>query len=149
MLTCPPELLVDGVQIVEESLCQMVLALHELSCHIQATVLLLWIGVVTGNLPVLRWDDEPWWHVAERQSLEAGVVLALHSGTEVHCTLHGQVDRRSYSFTRVKWGPAWVICRNTHHSSKEVLVFATRDLKHSTLRVPGIAKVTEHLAKHS
>jgi hypothetical protein len=85
----------------------------------------------------------------ERQSLEAGVVLALHSGTEVHCTLHGQVDRRSYSFTRVKWGPAWVICRNTHHSSKEVLVFATRDLKHSTLRVPGIAKVTEHLAKHS
>ena len=139
----------DGVQLVEESLCQTVLALHELSCHIQATVLLLWVGVVTSNLPVLRRDDEPWWHVAERRSLEAGVVLAQHSGTEVRCKLHGQVDRRSCGLTRVKWRPAWVICRNTDHSSVEVPVLATRNLEHSVLRVPDVAKVTEHLAEHS
>lgn len=56
----------DGVYLVEESLCQTVLALHELSCHIQGIVLLLWVSVVTSNLPVLRQGDKPWWHVAER-----------------------------------------------------------------------------------
>jgi hypothetical protein len=149
VLTCPPELLVDGVQLIEERLCQTVLLLHELIYHIQAIVLLLWIDVVTSNLPVLRCDDEPWWHVAEWRSLEARVVLAQQSGTEVHCMLHGQVDRRSCGLTRVKWRPSWVICRNTDHSSVEVLVLATRNLEHSILRVPDVAKETEHLAEHS
>jgi hypothetical protein len=53
VLTCPPELLVDSVQLIKESLYQTVLALHELRCHVQATVLLLWIGVVTSNVSVL------------------------------------------------------------------------------------------------
>ena len=79
----------------------------------------------------------------------SSVVLAQHSGTEVRCTLDGQVDKRRCSLTRVKWGPAWVICRNTNHSSVEVLVLATRNLEHSVLRVPDVAKVTEHLVEHS
>ena len=92
MLACQPELLVDGVQLEEESLCQTVLALYELSCHVQAAVLLLWVSVVTSNLPVQRLDDKPWWHVAERRRLEAGVIVAQYGGAKVRCTLHGHVD---------------------------------------------------------
>ena len=64
----------------------------------------------------------------------------------VRCTLHGHVNSSGCGLTTVLWKLAEVICRNVDHGSVEVLVLATRNLEHPVLRVPDVAKVTEHLA---